>query len=259
MAKTKTVHVPERIKARVNAKINECIKIAEQKFDRQFEFPTIKYDVRGTTAGYAQDYSYTVHFNSILLVENEDLFINTTVPHEFAHLVDGIVYPNTRNTFGGQIKRSIHGPTWQRIMRLFGSPVSRCHSYNTSNAKVRQKARHVYTCNVCSKKMVLGPVRHRRQQRKQTYSMRGCRTHALRFGYAYMGLEGSQMAELKKVKPKAKAPTPARSGTKKAAAIVIYRANSHLSKDEIIAKIAAGCNMSQQGATTYYYAAKKAA
>ena len=198
--KSNTCRVPNEIKDRVDAEIHRCIAVAEKAFDKKFRFPTVDYDVRGKTAGYAYDHTYRVSFNSILLMENLDTFIDGrtgrgTVTHEVAHLIDGIVYPQTRRGGWGR-KRSIHGPTWKRIMRLLGAKPSRCHSYDTTNSTVRRKAKHVYTCNSCSKQMSLGPIRHKKQQRgatfgnsKTVYWNRGC-THAKRTGYTYIGLEG---------------------------------------------------------------------
>ncbi|KKK45125.1 hypothetical protein LCGC14_3165970, partial [marine sediment metagenome] len=173
-----TTRVTREMKGRVNAEINRCKEIAENHYDRTFKFPTIVYKKRGVTAGTANSSTHTIDLNSVLLVENGDNFIDGrtgrgTVTHEFAHLVDGIV--NTRSRGYGR-KRSVHGPSWKHIMRLFGvrNP-TRCHSYDVSNARVSRKARHVYSCNSCSETMILGPVRHKKMQRGVSYWKTGCK------------------------------------------------------------------------------------
>ncbi len=265
--KAKTCRVPKEIKNRVDAEIKRCIKIAEKAFDRKFTFPTVKYELRGQTAGWAQDLTNTININSILLMENLDTFIDGrtgrgTVTHEFAHLVDGIVYPQTRNRGWGQ-KRSIHGPTWKRIMILFGARPSRCHSYDTTNSKVRRKAVHVYSCNSCSKNMTLGPVRHKKQQRggmfgvNTVYWMRGC-SHAKHSGYTYVGLEGKAIPKPFRDKYPTAKPKAPKKGSKIAHAVFILRENPELSRVQLIELIRIACGMSQAGASTYYYNAKKA-
>ena len=271
--KTKTCRVPQEIKDRVDTEINRCITVAEEAFSRTFTFPTIKYELRGRTAGWAQDRTNTININSILLMENLDTFIDGrtgrgTVTHEFAHLVDGIIYPETRNR-GWRQKRSIHGPTWKRIMRLFGATPSRCHSYDITNSKVRTKATHVYTCNSCGKQMTLGPKRHRKQQvgsfcsSQTVYWMRGC-THAKRTGYTYLGLEGKPTPKptLTYAASNEAAPTPEKKapkkGSKLAHAVFILNQNPELSRTKLITMIKIACDMSQAGASTYYYQAKKA-
>jgi len=196
-------------------------------------------------------------------MENLDTFIDGrtgrgTVTHEFAHLVDGIVYPQTRNRGWGQ-KRSVHGPTWKRVMILFGATPSRCHSYDTTNSKVRTKAKHVYVCR-CGGEMSLGPVRHRKMQSGVSYWMRG---HKRCGGYTYKGLKGqptpkprlAASTEQTGPTPKTKAVKP---GTKLAHAVQVLRDNPGLSRVQLIEMIRVACNMSQAGAQTYYYHAKKA-
>jgi len=266
--KSNTCRVPKEIKDRVDAEIRRCMSVAEKAFDKTFRFPTVDYDVRGKTAGYAYDHTYRVSFNSILLMENLDTFIDGrtgrgTVTHEVAHLIDGIVYPQTRRGGWGR-KRSIHGPTWKRIMRLLGAKPSRCHSYDTSNSTVRRKAKHVYSCNGCGKHMTLGPVRHKKQQRppswttsKTVYWSHGC-THAKRDGYTYIGLENKPAPKPFRDRyppiPKPKAP---KIGTKIDHAVQIVRSMPESTRDTVISKIMRECGMKRGGAQTYYYKAKK--
>ncbi len=264
--KSNTLRVPQEIKDRVDAEINRCIKVAENTFGKTFRFPKVDYDVRGKTAGYAYDDQYRVSFNSVLLMENLDTFIDGrsgrgTVTHEVAHLIDGIVYPQTRSSW--RRKRSVHGPTWKRIMRLLGATPSRCHSYDTTNSTVRRKAKHVYTCNSCGNQMKLGPVRHKKQQhgsnnfnQQTVYWMHGC-THAKRTGYTYNGLENKPAPKPFRDRyptPKPKAP---KMGTKLDHAVQVVRNMSGQDREFVITRIMNECGMSHAGAQTYYYKAKK--
>lgn len=253
--------VSNNIKERIEAKICECIDIAENAFGRKFPMPQIDYTVRGTVAGYAYDHQYRVNFNPILLNENVDDFIARTVPHEFAHLVDGIVFPETRDRRG---KRSVHGPTWKRIMMMFGADPSRCHSYDTSNANMKKKNKFEYRCAGCGGTVVLGPVRHKKQQNaeaigKQAYSHGTCRGALLEFVGALGQVSYSEAAQGKKKAPNKKSPKQPKSGTKRAKALTIVQdiyGKGH-GREITIQRIIDVLGMSRAGATTYFYNAKK--
>lgn len=257
------VHVPDDVKRRVVQKLQWCITVAEDHYGRTFKFPNVEYTLRGTTAGTAHYSSWTINLNSVLLMENLDTFIERTVVHEMAHLIDDVVNPSSHTstvtmTRSGRIrrsKRSVHGPSWKRIMRLFGADPSRCHSYDVSSARVRRKTRHVYECKTCQKKMVIGPVRHKKMQRGVKYWMRGCGRHA---GYDYIGIEGQKQEPVaaSAAKPKPKTPKPHNRATasKLDACRDLY--SQVLSREENIrAFVSAGCTPA--GAATYYAKIKK--
>lgn len=260
-------HVPTEVQDNVKAEVQRCLEIAKEMYPLLFHgmFPNIVYNKRGRTAGTACSATYTINLNSVLLMENLDTFIDGrtgrgTVTHEFAHLVDAIVNPHTRR--GGYYgpKRSIHGPTWKRIMRQFGATTpSRCHSYDTTNSRISTKAKHIYTCNSCGSKMSLGPKRHRKQQRglfgsKTVYWMRGC-SHAKQTGYTYDGFKSTPKPFRDRYPtPKVKAP---KIGTKIDHAIQIFRSMPNQDNSFIITRIMNECDMSYAGATTYFYRARK--
>ena len=176
---TKSVHVPQKVRDQVEAEVKRCKKIAEKTYGRKFLMPSINYDKRGRTAGTASDWLNSISLNSILLMENLDKFIDCridrgTVSHEFAHLVDSKVNPETREgTFTGRYtkrgepiyKRSVHGPTWRKIMREFGGcliALKRCHKYDTKNSKIKKRTRrkHVWICGCGKGKITLTQMKH---------------------------------------------------------------------------------------------------
>ena len=108
------------IKARVEAKVAECIATVERKYNVTFRKPVISYNVRGTTAGKAFYTRWIVDFNPVLLAENVEEFLEDTVPHEVAHLATELIYPHAhRGGFG--TKRRPHGSEWKSIMRSLGA------------------------------------------------------------------------------------------------------------------------------------------
>ena len=172
------MRVTNAVKAQVKATLVTCIAKANARYpNHTFTMPSVIYKKRGKTAGTACDEDYEIDLNSVLLMENVDAFLARTVPHEFGHLVDGIVNPGTRS---GRGKRSIHGPTWKTIMRMLGGPTSRCHTYDVTNSRIKRKPKpkHVYTCACGSPAatMKLGAKRHRNHTSGvSNFAMRGHR------------------------------------------------------------------------------------
>lgn len=183
MPRGKIVTVSPEIRARVRARADQCIKLAENHFGRQYEPVNISYDLRGTTAGTFQPGTRNVNFNSVLLTENVDNFIHRTVAHEVAHYIhnvnasdeagsDTVRYFGHYMQSGRRMKRDIHGVAWQRIMVLFGAPVSRTHSYDVSNAKIKRKTYKV-KCSGCGEIREVSSQRYNRILRGAKYHIVG--------------------------------------------------------------------------------------
>lgn len=165
-AKIPMTTVPSEIQQRVNARLHECIAIANTKYSHlNLQFPNIDYKLRGTNAGVAQVSKWLLSFNSVLLMENLDHFIKQTVPHELAHLIAGKINPNearavvldNQAAFGFYRKKpQHHGPTWQSVMHLFGLPATRCHQYDVKTVKRTKSTSRVFCCRTCGKEYTLG-------------------------------------------------------------------------------------------------------
>ena len=254
------MNVTAAVKAKVEAKLKACHKMAEAHYGRTFDFPTIKYTVRGTTGGWAQG-TKLVNFNAQLLMENEALFISRTVPHELAHCIDYVVnsHNHTARAFGR--KRKVHGADWKRVMGVLGAAnATRCHKYDTTNSRVREKTRHEWKCT-CGEVMKMGPGQHKKQLLDQDmYRPRGkgCRRRNAAHVYTYVGVVGATPAPPAPKKPKATkaAASHNRPGSKKARAEAIYR-NSTQDRAAIIARFMSSLDMTAAGAATYYANCKK--
>lgn len=163
------MNVTPEVKQRVVAKLKEGIAIANAHYGINIQFPTVVYDKRGGTAGVASYRTWTIDLNAQLLMENIDAFIARTVPHELAHLICHIVYPQCYETeiirVRGRLKRSkrdVHGSYWQEIMRVLGvADSTRCHSYDVSTSKVvKSTSRQIkFKCTGCSAPMLLTPLK----------------------------------------------------------------------------------------------------
>jgi len=129
---------------KVEAKVESVLELARKEYPTHtFEMPEIRYDVKNTDGGLAYGKKWLIRLNLILCYENEEHFINSTVPHEVAHLVARRVHGFFRkNPDGtdltcqktGKLKKvRSHGPEWAEVMKLFSLEPARCHSYDVSS------------------------------------------------------------------------------------------------------------------------------
>lgn len=162
----------------VQAKAIEATKkffeIAYKTYGVKFDY-TIKFDLRGTTAGtasYNRQYgtseltNIVINYNNVLLTENEEDFLARTVPHEVAHVV-------AQRVFGLGFKRINHGPEWKHVMQVFGCDASRCHKYDVTNARVRTTKKFTVECG-CRTHMVTQRV-ITRINAGATFTCRSCK------------------------------------------------------------------------------------
>ena len=256
--------VTAEMKAKVEAKLRECIATAERKYNTTIKFPTVRYDLRGTTAGWAQYSTWSVNFNAVLMVENFESFLEDTVPHEIAHLITDQVYPEAHQRGAPTItrtgkfrrgKRSPHGDEWKSVMRVLGADPSRCHSYDVSNARVREKVSYDYKCDCCGEVLKLGPKRHAKQQQiPGYYTHSSCgRTRGK------LTLVGSKApaatVHAKPAAPKTPA-APTGTGSKLERCYAMYKAHPTLARAQLIQHfIQLGCTPA--GAATYYATCRK--
>lgn len=94
--------------------------------------------LRGGTAGQAviSKESYKLRVNLELARRNLHDFLEQTVPHELAHILDYAIH--------GSI--SHHGYNWKMIMINMGLEPKRCHNYDTTGVKRRMPRPHKWMC-----------------------------------------------------------------------------------------------------------------
>ena len=67
--------------------LREKLAQANLKLGRNYPEPKIVYQQRGTAAGTAWLEPYEIRLNPVLMMENQQAFIEEVVPHELAHLL----------------------------------------------------------------------------------------------------------------------------------------------------------------------------
>lgn len=163
-----THEVPQHIKNRVDAKILDCLAIAESTHGRVFNFPSVVYKTQGTTAGWAHSSDcacnqcksgtreqYSIDLNPILLMENVNEFIEDTVVHELAHVITWELHPKSKP----------HGKEWQDTMILFGAAPDRLHNFDVTTIKEnrtprKRKAKHLWRCGCGGAEIVVTDKKH---------------------------------------------------------------------------------------------------
>jgi SprT protein len=261
-------------------RVNHFVEFANDHFNVKMELPFVRFEKRGTTAGTANRVSWEVNFNAGLMVDNFDLFMNDTIPHEVAHLVTDYVY-------GAQVKgfvrtrsgirkarRESHGKHWKSVMATFGVDPTRCHDMDVSKV-AQHTGKHLYCCSACGTEMVLTQTRHNKQQRgRANYSHTGCNRAKLNYvravGKVSM-LEAydnkvpdfmNKPAPKKPDAPKAERPARSPAGTKIGRAMEVYMGNFGKSRQDIITLLVeefAADNITRVQAAGYYQNCKKKA
>lgn len=166
------IMVTQEMKDRVMAKIIECIHTFFKKTGHPFNPPTVKYDIKGTTAGYAvygkfQDVAY-IRLNPVIFADHPDKFIERTVPHEMAHIMAHYYY-KARN-----YRITPHGREWKNVMRLLGiEDIKRCHSYSVRPDQCKRQQKHAYKCNCQT--FALSTTRHNRALQGKKYHCLTCK------------------------------------------------------------------------------------
>lgn len=147
-------------------KVLEFICKAEELYKRKFKMPSISYALRGTTAGWANHFQWSLRLNPSILDTPEK--VHQVVGHEVAHLIAWEVY-------GDNIKP--HGPHWKTVMVRFGLEPKRCHSYACQ--KARKVKRYPFTCGC------------------QTFQLTSVRANRIKRGYEYRcGKCGNSLTEV---------------------------------------------------------------
>lgn len=125
------------LRQRVDEKIKACFKIAEKHYKTKFEMPEIRYDIKSWTGGFAYWQKWLLRFNLILLIENENHYIENVVPHEVAHLVNRRV----NKPAPGKKRLMPHGKEWKDVMELFKIVPHVKHTYDCSSIEKIARAK----------------------------------------------------------------------------------------------------------------------
>lgn len=132
------------LKQKVLAVVRRAEQQAREFYDIRLPSASLDFSLRGRCAGQARverKGATRLRINLQLLAENLEDYLSQTIPHEVAHLV--VNWPAREK----RLQPRPHGVEWQSVMRdCFGLEPKRCHSYQTSPARVVPRP-FLYTCS----------------------------------------------------------------------------------------------------------------
>lgn len=120
------------------AETERYIRLASEHYEQEFNMPEVLFNLTGTCAGKAARKGTYIRYNLDICATNEEDFFKRTVPHEVAHIV-------VAQLSGARVKP--HGNQWKRVMRLFGAPMSRTHTYDMTDVPIRRQIRFTAECS----------------------------------------------------------------------------------------------------------------
>ncbi|WP_338885527.1 SprT family zinc-dependent metalloprotease [Xenorhabdus sp. TH1] len=157
----KPVRVPLSLQQAVIRTLRQKLTQASHFLQQRFPEPYITYQQRGTIAGSARLQDWEIRLNPVLLIENQQVFIDEVIPHELAHLL-------AYHQFGHVAP---HGKEWRFIMEtIFEIPVNRTHQFPVHS--VRSKT-FTYYCR-CQQHELTLRQHNKVLRRKNCYVCRQC-------------------------------------------------------------------------------------
>ena len=148
---------------------------ADLKTKYPVDFPTVKFDLEGTSAGLCEFKQSTgtavLRFNMTLLRDNFDEYMDNIVPHEVAHYCTdawkGIMFDRAGRCIH-------HGKHWKMVMWYFGYEPKTTHSMNVTKVKRGKNYRlFEYKCS-CQTHQVTSII-HNRCQKGKKYVCTNCK------------------------------------------------------------------------------------
>lgn len=124
----KSTRVPIALHQAVMQCLRDKLRQAERYFNAAFAEPGLNYQQRGTSAGTAWLTEWEIRLNPVLLLANQDNFINEVIPHELAHL---LVF----HQFG---RVAPHGKEWRWMMStVLQTEPRRTHEFDLATVRAQ--------------------------------------------------------------------------------------------------------------------------
>ena len=149
-----TYRIPIALQQAVMRCLREKLAQANARLNQSFPEPAISWHQRGTVAVTAWLEHYEIRLNPVLLLANQQTFIDSVVPHELAHLL-------VWKRFG---KTAPHGKEWRWMMEtILDVPAQRTHCFDIS---ALPRKTFLYRCACRQHHLTIR--RHNKTQRGET-------------------------------------------------------------------------------------------
>jgi SprT protein len=149
------------INARILDGTRRLAERAAQIFGTDLSAWSVHCDLRGTNAGQVQIHRQRIRFNPWMAAAQPEAFMQTTIPHELAHVVCHLLH--------GRRARP-HGREWREICVALGGDGLRCHGFDAAPARRLRQFLYACGCRTWS----ISSVRVRRMRRGTRYHCRAC-------------------------------------------------------------------------------------
>ncbi|MGL6176731.1 MAG: SprT family zinc-dependent metalloprotease [Vibrionaceae bacterium] len=157
-----SLSLQQDLQQQMRAQVAAAIEQANRHYQLSLTVPSVRFNLRGTTAGIAKAHLWQLCFNPILLEKNAQAFLHEVVAHEVSHLLVYALFGQSH----AQKRLKPHGKEWQTIMReLFALRPRATHSFDVSFIAGVSR-RFVYRC-ACDD-FLLTAYRHNRIQKQKT-------------------------------------------------------------------------------------------
>ena len=147
----------------VKEKIQEWVNLWDSEFAKEFNItplrPTIEFNIRGrSTGGRAWRFENRIQFNLDWARYDFNVYAETTIPHELAHLYTYIIFND-----------SGHGRVWKKVMLSVGLNPDRTNGNFGGVEPARKVKKYLYSLP-CGCEFELSSVRHNKIKRGIGYT-----------------------------------------------------------------------------------------
>ncbi|MDF7681426.1 SprT family zinc-dependent metalloprotease [Enterobacteriaceae bacterium ESL0689] len=157
----KTLIIPADLQQAMGDCLQQKLDQANHALGRHYPLPPLVYRQRGTTAGTAWLQKNEIRLNPVLLMENQQAFIEHVIPHELAHL---LVWQH----FG---RVPPHGKEWKWMMEsVLTVTARRTHSFALDSVRTNT---FPYHCR-CQQHQLTVRRHYRVMRGKATYRCLRC-------------------------------------------------------------------------------------
>lgn len=160
--------IPLSQQVKVLEKIKECLCVVLGKDAVELVRYGLSFrEDMGTVAGLAYPETLMIELNAQLFLANKSVFLDEIIPHETAHILQFILYPEAKKP---------HGKEWKKIMKLLGVNPDTYHDMDMSEI---DNGYFRYTCGC--KTHSLTKRLHKRTQEGQATQCVECNSRLVYF------------------------------------------------------------------------------
>lgn len=157
--------VPLMLQLQVQEKVQECLKKVLGEGGKHFSITLAFKKGMGAVAGEARS-SGRIDLNEQMFLGNKDVFFNEIIPHEVAHVLQFVMFPEAKRH---------HGKEWKMLMKMLNVPSL---TYHSMDASATDTSLFRYSCS-CGANHSLTKLRHKRSQAGKTMVCSDCETRLI--------------------------------------------------------------------------------